>query len=94
MDTILITDSLFISKDHEQQLKDAGFAVERLDKPKASEEELIAAIKGKSAYILGGVERVTGPIINAADKLKVIAITGSDWQGFVPAYEAAIASAI
>lgn len=49
-----MTDSLFIAPDHVLQLEEAGYEVERLDKPKATEAELVAAIKGKVGYILGG----------------------------------------
>jgi len=41
MPTVLITDSLFFYTEHEQQLKAAGYDIERLDKPDATEEELI-----------------------------------------------------
>jgi hypothetical protein len=36
MKSILITDSLFIFPEHEQQLRDAVYEVVRLDKPEAS----------------------------------------------------------
>ncbi len=72
--TILITDSLFIFKEHEQALVNAGYKIERLDKPAATEEELIEAIKGKVGYILGGIEKVTDKVIEAADKLRVIVL--------------------
>lgn len=87
--TILITDSLFIFPEHETMLKNAGYEIERLDKPNATEEELIQAIKGKVGYILGGVEKVTDKVIEAADELKVIAFTGSDWVNFIPGHELA-----
>ncbi len=70
--TILITDSLFVHKEHEEQLRAAGYDIQRIDKPKANEEELIAAIKGKIGYILGGIEQVSEKVIDAADELKVI----------------------
>ncbi|MFM2330965.1 MAG: hypothetical protein RLZZ26_472 [Candidatus Parcubacteria bacterium] len=84
---ILITDSLFIFPEHEKQLTDAGYEIERLDKPEATEEELIEAIKGKVGYILGGVEKVTDKVIEAADALKAIVFTGSDWKAFVTGHE-------
>lgn len=52
--SILVTDSLFISEVNVKELKSAGFGVERLDKPKATEDELIDALEGKAGYILGG----------------------------------------
>lgn len=83
---ILVTDHLFIFDEHIQALQQAGFTVERLDKPQATEEELIANIKGKVGYILGGTEKVTPAVIEAADELKAIVFTGSDWAGFIPGY--------
>jgi phosphoglycerate dehydrogenase-like enzyme len=85
--TILITDSLFIHKEHEGKIRAAGYEIERLDKPKASEEELIAAIKGKVGYILGGIEEVTEKVIDAANELKVIVFTGIGYKNFIPAWE-------
>jgi phosphoglycerate dehydrogenase-like enzyme len=87
MQTILITDSLFIFPEHEQQLKDAGYEVVRLDKPDATEAELCEAVKGKVGYILGGIEHVTQKVIDAADELKAIAFTGIDYKALITAWE-------
>lgn len=87
MKKILITDSLFIGKKEEEILQNAGFALERLDTPKATEEELIAALPGKSGYILGGTEQVTENVLDAADMLEVISFTGIGYKGFIPAWE-------
>lgn len=89
MKQILITDSLFIFPEHEQKLRDAGFELTRLDKPKATEEELVEAVKGKHGYILGGVEHVTDAVIASADTLEAICFTGSDWRHFIPGHESA-----
>ena len=89
MKSILITDSLFIFPEHEEKLRAAGFELNRLDKPKATEEELIEAVKGKHGYILGGIEHVTDKVIESADILEAICFTGSDWQHFIPGYELA-----
>ena len=86
-ETILVTDSLFIHKEHEDQLRAAGYEIERIDKPKPSEEEIIAAIKGKVGYILGGIESVTEKIVDAADALKVIVFAGIGYKDFIPAWE-------
>jgi D-3-phosphoglycerate dehydrogenase len=91
---ILITDSLFIQAEHENKLRQAGFEIERLDKPEATEEELIEAIKGKDGYILGGTEILTNNIIDAADKLKAIVFTGIGYKDFIPNYEYAMAKGI
>ncbi|MDB5195495.1 MAG: hypothetical protein JWO84_679 [Parcubacteria group bacterium] len=85
--TVLITDSLFIFPEHEEQIRAAGYEIERLDKPEPSSEELVTAIKGKVGYILGGVEHVTEEVIDAADELKVISFTGIGYKDLIPAWE-------
>ena len=87
--TILITDSVFIFAEHEKILREAGYEIERVDKSKATEEELMSAIKGKVGYILGGIEKVTDGVIDSADELKVISFTGADWRNFIPGHEKA-----
>lgn len=86
---ILVTDSLFIFDEHVKKLEDAGYEVERLDKPEATEAELCEAVKGKVGYILGGIEKITDKVIESADELKAIAFTGTDYAGFIPGYELA-----
>lgn len=86
---ILVTDSLFIKDSHIRTLENAGYTIERLNKVKASEEELCEAIKGKAGYILGGVEEVTETVINSADELKAIVFTGAGYKEFIPSYEMA-----
>lgn len=86
---ILVTDSLFIFDEHIKKLKDAGYEVERLDTPKATEEELVEALQGKMGYILGGIERVTDKVIESTDNLRAIAFTGSDYQEFIPGWRRA-----
>lgn len=89
MKKILVTDSLFIFEEHVQQIKDAGYEVERLDKPKATEDELIAALSDKVGYILGGIEDVTEKVVKSAEHLKVISFTGAGYTEFVTGHEAA-----
>lgn len=84
---ILITDSLFIGQEHEERLKKLGFEIERLDKPEATEDELIESIKDKDGYILGGVEVLNNKIIDAGNKLKAIVFTGIGYKDFIPNYE-------
>src|SRR5271157_5220510 len=84
---ILITDSLFIFPEHEKILRDAGYEIERVNKPQPTEEELIKTIKGKVGYVLGGVEHVTEKIIDAGDKLKAIVFPGIGYKDFIPAWE-------
>jgi len=85
--TILVTDTLFIGPEHIQALNQAGYEVARLEESSATEEELIANIPGKVGYILGGTEKVTPAVIQAADQLKAIVFTGTDWQHFIPGYD-------
>ncbi len=93
-DKVLITDSLFIFDEHIEAIKNAGYNPVRLDKVKATEEELIEAIKGCVGYILGGVEHVTENVLNAAPDLKAICFTGTDFRHYVPSYEVATARGI
>jgi len=92
--TILITDSLFIFPEHEKQLTDAGYEIERLNTATATEEQLIKHISGKVGYILGGIEKITDKVIDAADQLKVVAFTGADWINFIPGHASATARGI
>lgn len=87
--TILVTDSLFIGDEHVRKLTEAGYEVERLDKPNATEQELCEAIKDKVGYILGGIEHVTPAVIDMADNLKAIAFTGTDWKEHIIAWQQA-----
>ncbi len=86
---ILITDSLFIDKNNEKQLEEAGFSFTRLDKPEATEEELVEMIKGKHGYILGGIEKVTANVISAGNSLEAIVFTGAGYKEFIPAWQEA-----
>lgn len=85
--SVLITDSLFISKENEDLIREGGYEIERLDIPKATEEQLITAIRGKVGYILGGVEEVNQRVIDAADVLKAIVFTGIGYKDFIVAHE-------
>ncbi len=78
---------MFIQKEHEEKLRNAGFEIERLDKPEATEEELVAAVKGKDGYILGGIEKLSNKIIDAGDALKAIVFTGIGYKDFIPNHE-------
>src|SRR3989344_1494596 len=86
---ILVTDSLFIFDEHVKQLEKAGFEIERLDTPTATEEQLIKGLKDKVGYILGGIEKVTDKVISSTDQLKVIGFTGSDWKALITGWEKA-----
>lgn len=91
---ILITDTLFVFKQHEDRLKAAGFEIIRNPNPKLTEDELIEALKDIDGYIVGGVEHPSDKAIASANKLKCVAVTAADWQGFMPGYKAAIEKGI
>ena len=94
MKNILVTDSLFIFEEHVEMLEEAGFSVERLDAPQATEDELIEALKGKHGYILGGIEKVTDRVVESAKDLEVVTFTGADWRNFIPGHALAIEKGI
>lgn len=87
--SVLVTDSLFIFDEHIQEIKNAGYSVQRLDVPKATEEQLIDALEDKVGYILGGVEQVTDKVIEASKNLRVISFTGAGYSEFIPGYKTA-----
>ncbi len=87
--SLLITDSFFISPEHVQKLTDAGYAVQRLDKAAATEDELIEALRGVSVYIIGGIEQVTDKVLETTDSLESIIFTGVDYSKFIPGEETA-----
>lgn len=89
-ETILVTDSVFIFDEHVHQLEQAGYRVERLDKPCPSEAELCVAIRGKVGYILGGVEQVTQPVLAAADRLRALSLVGVGYPHFIPVWQQAL----
>lgn len=82
---LLVTDSFFITNNQIDDLRVFGYEIVHLDKPQATEDELIEAIQGVSVYILGGIEQVSQPIIDAADKLEAIVFPGVDYDKFIPA---------
>lgn len=91
---ILVTDTLFVGAEHEAMMRGAGLTVARLPLLKASESELCEAIADVEGYILGGIERVTAPVIEAAQSLKVISFTGAGYREFIPAHELATSKGI
>ncbi len=79
---ILITNSLF-TDEGVKRIENAGYEVERILKDNVSENELIIGLQDKVGYILGGIEKVTEKVIESANKLKVIAFTGTDWRALI-----------
>lgn len=82
---ILITDTMFVNHNQEDKLRQAGYEVERLSKLMAGESELKKALKNKVGYILGGIEKVTEPVIDSATFLRAIVFTGIDYNYYIHA---------
>ncbi|HSX15873.1 MAG TPA: NAD(P)-dependent oxidoreductase [Candidatus Saccharimonadales bacterium] len=86
--TVLVTDTLFIFPEHEERLRAAGLEVERIENAHMSEDELIEALRGKSGYIIGGLETTTERVAESVgEELKVVTFTGADWAHFIPRHE-------
>lgn len=91
---VLITDTLFVFKQHEEKLRQAGFEIIRNPNPKLSEGELIDALKDIDGYIVGGLEHPSDKAIASTAKLKAVGVTAADWQGFLPGWKTAIEKGI
>ena len=91
---ILVTDSLFIKDKHVKKLEEAGFEIERLDIPRATEDQLIEALQGKVGYIIGGVEKVTDKVLETTKELKAVVFTGTAVYDFVTGHDTATKKAI
>jgi phosphoglycerate dehydrogenase-like enzyme len=79
--TILFTGNVLpeISK---SKLENLGYRVV-IDRPDLSEDELITALSGVEAYILGGSELVTRKVIESADKLKIVCFFGVGYESYI-----------
>jgi phosphoglycerate dehydrogenase-like enzyme len=88
--TILITDTIFVDAEDEAMIKARGFSVERCENPCVSEDELCQLIKGKTGYILGGIEKVTEKVLQSADQLRAISFCGTGYHNYIPAYPTAL----
>lgn len=86
---MLITDTFFISQQHQRQLEEAGYEVSRLEKIAATEDELIEALKDVSVYIIGGIEQVTERVLDSTSSLEAIIFTGVDYSKMIPASDKA-----
>jgi gluconate 2-dehydrogenase len=69
-------------------LTDRGFEVE-FAPGDLSEHQLIDALQGKEAYILGGIEKVTAAVLAQAKSLRVVAFLGVGYQAHIDASAAA-----
>ncbi len=77
----LITGQTFV-EEVKQKLEQAGFEISNPTKH-LEEADLIEALQGVDAYLLGGVEKATAKAIMSADNLKVIAFLGVGYESFV-----------
>jgi D-3-phosphoglycerate dehydrogenase / 2-oxoglutarate reductase len=84
--SILVTGGKFVTPEHIQRMRDAGYSVRRIKKIPASQGWLRDALRGKVGYVWGGMERVTLDSIDWADRLQAIAFPGSGYTEFIPAW--------
>lgn len=71
-----------LSETDKKRIKDMGFdlVIQRAD---LTEDELVAALTDVDVYILGGAEKATEKVLNAARNLKILAFFGVGYQSFV-----------
>lgn len=71
-----------LSEADKKRIKDLGFelVIQRAD---LTEDELVAALTDVDVYILGGAEKATDKVLNAAKSLKILAFFGVGYQSFV-----------
>ena len=79
--TILFTGTS-LPAEHHERLTRRGYTV-KIQHGNMSETELIEALQGVSAYILGGVEKATRKVIESAANLKVIAFFGVGYETYI-----------
>jgi glyoxylate reductase len=79
---ILVTGQTFRER-FIQLLRDKGYEVEHRTEQKVDERTLARLIKDKDALILGGVEYASRRVLQAARRLKVVAVTAVGYQSYV-----------
>jgi gluconate 2-dehydrogenase len=75
-----------------EQLRSHGFEVYN-PQEHLSEDDLIEALQGVHAYLLGGLEHATERVLRSASRLEMIAFLGVGYQSFID-YEVATALGI
>ncbi len=81
--TILFTGSS-LPAEHREKLAKHGYEV-KIERSDLSETELINALNGVSAYILGGNEKATAKVIEQAKALKIISFFGVGYETYIDA---------
>jgi len=81
MKSVLVTGS-DIDESYLSRLRDAGFEVHNPTQD-LTEDELIEELRGKHAYLLGGLERATAGALESADELELVAFLGVGYESFV-----------
>ena len=79
--TVLFTGTA-LPAEHHERLTRRGYNL-KIERSDLSEAELIEALRGVSAYILGGVEKANRKVIEASTDLKVIAFFGVGYESYV-----------
>lgn len=84
---ILVTGD-FVSDRFLNDLRSNGYEVKNVVAD-LDEDALIREVENADAYILGGVETVSGRVIKATKHLKIIAFVGVGYERFIPGIEEA-----
>jgi D-3-phosphoglycerate dehydrogenase / 2-oxoglutarate reductase len=79
--TILFTGNV-LPEIYKSKLENLGYRVV-IDRPDLSESELITALSGVDAYIIGGSEIATRKVIESADKLKIVCFFGVGYESYI-----------
>ncbi len=80
--TILFTGGT-LPEEYQKKLSDMGHVVRNEERPDLSEDELITALKGVQAYILGGEEKATARVLKAVKDLEIVAFFGQGYENYV-----------
>ena len=65
-----------------REIEAKGFSV-RTVRSDLSERELIEALRGQDAYILGGVEKATANVLGNSRSVKIVAFLGTDCNAYI-----------
>lgn len=79
--TVLFTGTA-LPPEHHDRLTRRGYKL-KIERSDLSETELIEALQGVSAYILGGVEKANRKVIEASPDLKVISFFGVGYESYI-----------
>lgn len=80
--TILFTGGT-LPEEYQKKLSEMGLSVRSEPRADLSEDELISALAGVNAYILGGEEKATSSVLKKAKDLEIVAFFGQGYENYV-----------